>query len=159
MAFLAPIAAIASTVLSAVGMVASAQAQSNAANYNAQVQQINAQVSSEQGAAQAAQKARESRQRQAAGQAAVMQGGFELAGSPLDVLDQAQAQGNLTYLTSVYDGQVKATGYQNNATLYRSQADSAPTAGFIGAGGKLLGGLSDVYRLSNGGSYSPQMSV
>ena len=159
MAFLPVIMSVASAVLGAVGTMASAQAQANSANYNAQVQAINAQTSNEQAAAQAGQKMRETNQRMASGRAAVMQNGFEVAGSPLDVLDQAQAQGNLTYLTSIYDGKVKATGYENNATLLRSEAANAQTAGIIGAGTKLFGGLSDAYRFSQGGATFGQMSV
>jgi hypothetical protein len=166
MAFLAPIAgaigsglssvlSIGSTILGVMGTLAQAQAQSNAAEYNAKVNKINAQTSTEQAATVAAQKNRETRQRIAQGTGAVMQNGFEVSGSPLDVLNQAQDQGNLDYLTAVYSGQVKAAGYKNQAEMDMAESKNALAAGAIGAASQLFSGMSNIYK--NRGSV--QMSL
>lgn len=152
MAFVGLIASLAGSVVSAMGAMQQASAAAAAANYNAKIQEQNAQVAKEQSAAVAGQKIRESRQRSSNIVAGTMQNGFEVSGSPLDVLGQAETQGYMDYLTALYDGKVAATGYQNNANLYRMEAKNAKTAGAIGAASSMLGGLSSIYR--SGGSVS-----
>ena len=146
MAFVGVVASLASAAVGAIGAIQQGNAQAAAANYNAQVQEQNAKTAQDQAASVAGQKIRESRQKLAAGRAAVMQSGFEVSGSPLDVLDQAETQGYLDYLTAIYDGKVAATGYRNNAQLLKTEAKNAKTAGTIGAATNILSGLSDVYR-------------
>lgn len=146
MAFLGIIATVASAAVSAAGAMQAANAQAEAAKYNEKVQEQNARTAKEQAAAVAGQKMRENNQRLATGRAAATQNGFELSGSPMDVIDQANSQGYLDYLTAIYEGKVAATGYQNNAELYRMEAANARKAGAIGAGSVLLSGVSDAYR-------------
>lgn len=146
MAFIGIVATLASAAVSAIGAIQSGNAQAAAATYNARVQEQNAKVAQDQAASVASQKIRENRQRMAAGRGAVMQNGFELTGTPLDILDQADVQGNLDYLTAIYDGKVAATGYQNNATLYKMEAKNARRAGMIGAGTAMLSGVADAFK-------------
>jgi curli biogenesis system outer membrane secretion channel CsgG len=150
MAFIGLIASLAGSAISAMGAMQQANAAAAAAEYNAKIQEQNAQMARDQSSVVAGQKIRESRQRSAGIVAGTMQNGFEVAGSPLDVLGQAETQGYLDYLTALYDGKVAATGYQNNANLYRMEAKSARQAGAIGAASAMVGGLSDIYR--SGGS-------
>lgn len=156
MAFIAPLMAAmgpamtaisaASGVLGAVGAIQQGNAANEAAKYNAQVQQQQAQVAQDQAAAAASTEVRKGRQVTAASQAAGLENGLELSGTTLNVINQARDQSNLNALLAVYDGSVKATGYRNNAQLDLAQGRSAQTAGYIGAGSALLGGLSDAYK-------------
>ena len=138
---------LAGTALSVVGTMQAAQAQKRAANYNAAVAEQNARTANEQAAVKAADSARQTRQRIAAGRAGALNQGLELSGTVGDVLDQGQKQGELDYLTAVYDGEVRATGFRNNAVLYRMEASNASRAGAIGAATKAFSGLSSVLRV------------
>lgn len=139
-------ATVAATTVSALGVGASALASSNAAAYQADLAQSQAKQSQEQAALKAGEVARETRQRTAAARAGALQNGFELTGSMNDLLDQTDRQGQLDYLTAVYDGSVQATGLNASAKLYKSQATSALIGGALGVGSKALGGVADVYR-------------
>lgn len=83
----------------------------------------------------------------AATRAGALQNGFELTGSMNDLLDQTDRQGQLDYLTAVYDGSVQATGLNASAKLYKNQATNALIGGALGMGSKALGGVADVYRM------------
>lgn len=137
---------IGATLLGAAGSAVSGIAASNAANYNAEVQQQQAHTALEQGAIQAGNAAETSKQRVAAASAGMLENGTELTGSNSSLLDEMTAQGKLDEMTAVYSGQVKATGYQNQAKLYQSQAGSDLLGGFMGAGSKLMTGAADFYK-------------
>lgn len=137
---------LAASALGVVGTLTSASAASKAANFNAQVAEQQAKVQQDQASVKASEIARDTRQRLAAGRAGAQQNGFELTGSVGDLLNQTARQGQLDYLTAVYDGSVQATGLNNSAKLYRQQAKNAMTAGMIGAAGQALGGVSSYYK-------------
>lgn len=144
---------VGATLFSVAGSLIGAAGEAKAAKFNAQVESMKADQALQQGAIKASEQARKTRQTLAAGRAGAQANGFELGGSITDVLDQAETQGNLDYLTSVYDGRVQATNFQNNAMLYNQQAKNAKIKGFIGAGTQLFSGLNS---LSQGRS---QLSV
>lgn len=157
MAFIAPALAaigsavgastVASTAVATLGVGASALASANAASYQADLARSQAKQAQEQASVKAGEVARESRQRLSAARAGALQNGFELSGSMNDLLDQTNRQGQLDYLTAVYDGSVQATGLNASAKLYKNQATNALIGGALGVGAKALGGVADVYRM------------
>lgn len=140
-------ATVASTAVATLGVGASALASSNAAKFQAGLAEQQAKQAQDQASVKAGEVAREGRQRLAATRAGAIQNGFELGGSMGDLLDQTDRQGQLDYLTAVYDGSVQATGLNATAKNYRNQASNALVGGVLGMGAKALGGVSDVYRM------------
>jgi hypothetical protein len=162
---------IASAAMSAVGAVAggvaasnSANAQANAADYNAKIQEnqatvarYNAQSAGEQAAAREEMQRRRFAQVQGQAIAGLAQSGTDLAsGSNKDILDQNALAAELDALTIRYEGSQARDSYANtssnlmsqaqlsryNASAYRSNADAAMTGGFLNAGANLLSGAS-----------------
>lgn len=134
------------TVISAVGAISNANAQSNAARYNSQVAQRDAQIGVDQGNAQAAIQARQARSQMDAARAQYGASGVDVnAGSPLDVLQSSAANASLDNATIKYNAKVKAYGYGNEATAYDYQSGAATQKGYWGAGSDILSGGSKVY--------------
>lgn len=140
-------ATVAGTAVSALGVGASALAASNAAKFQAGLAEMQAKQAQDQASVKAGEVARDTRQRLAAGRAGAIQNGFELTGSMNDLLDQTGRQGQLDYLTAVYDGSVQATGLNATAKNYRNQASNALIGGALGAASSALGGVSSVYKM------------
>lgn len=138
--------ALASTAVSVLGTGASALASANAASYQADLAKVQGRQAQEQAGVRAGEVARNTRQTLAAARAGALQNGFELSGSMNDLFDQTGRQGQLDYLTAVYDGSVQAAGANASARLYRNQAKNAIIGGVLGAGAQALGGVSNVYR-------------
>lgn len=139
-------ATIAATAVSTIGVGASALASSNAAKFQAGLAEQQAKQAQDQASAKAGEIARDTRQRLAAGRAGAIQNGFEITGSMNDLLDQTGRQGELDYLTAVYDGSVQATGLNATARNYRRQASGALIGGALGAASSALGGVASVYK-------------
>ena len=140
-------AVVASTAVAALGTGASALAASNSAKFQAGLAETQAKQAQEQAALKASETARATRQRLAGARAGAIQNGFELSGSVSDLLDQVDRQGQLDYLTAVYDGSVQATGLNASAQNYRRQASSALIGGALGAASSALGGVGSVYKM------------
>jgi hypothetical protein len=140
-------ATIASTGVALLGTGASALASHNAAEFQAKLQQSQAQQAQDQASVKAGEVARESKQRTAATRAGGLQNGFELTGSIGDLLAQTERQGQLDYLTAVYDGSVQATGLQASAQMSKRAASNALIGGALGAGAQALGGVGQFYKM------------
>ncbi len=136
---------VGSTLLGAVGTIGAEQAQKNAAEYNARVQEQQAQIANDQAGAKASEIATRTRQKQAGVRAASLESGLELSGSVSDVLDTVQSQGTLDAMTAIYDGTTRAQGLRNSVELERAKGKSAVTASYLGAGSSLLTGFSKLY--------------
>lgn len=128
--------------VSAIGTIASSQAQAAQAEYNAKVADINAQTARQAAAANAEKKTAEydtlrGRQRGTLGAA-----GVRLAGSPDLVINQdTYSDQYLDTANIIWQGETQATGYENKATDLRQQAKGYKTGGAIGAVGSLVGGF------------------
>lgn len=134
------------TLISAVGAISNANAQSNAARYNSQVAQRDAQIGVDQGNAQAAIQARQARSQMDAARAQYGASGVDVnAGSPLDVMHASAVNASLDNATIKYNAKVKAYGYGNEATAYDYQSGAATQKGYWGAGSDILSGGSKVY--------------
>lgn len=138
---------IGSTALGVAGTLAQAQAQKKAANYNAAVQEQQATIEQQKGAAKATELAQRTRQRLAGTRAAALESGLELTGSVSDVLDTVNQQGALDSMTALWDSSTRAQGLRASAELERAKGKSAVSAGYLGAGSSLLTGFSKLYTV------------
>lgn len=130
-------------VISAIGAISAANAQARAAEYNAQVAERNRIAILAQADNEAIDKTRENERRLAVVRAAYGKAGIDLAGSPLDVIQDTAIEQQLDVSRIRYEGELKAIGQQDQATLYRMEASNARTAGSISAVGALFGGFSN----------------
>jgi hypothetical protein len=177
------IAGVAASVIGAgvgaMGAISSANAQSAAAKYNAQVAQQNQQIA-QQNATQAGQAGEqqaamsEQKTRAEVGAIKTSQAASNVdvnSGSAVDVQSSAASLGELNAITirgnaakQAYGYETQGTGFANQATLDTSQAASATTAGEIGAGSTILGGLGSAgstyakYLNSSSGGFSAPSS-
>src|SRR5262245_58059242 len=106
-------AAIVGTVVAAAGAVSSGIAQSHAADYSAQVAQQNAQLAKQQAQQNAEIQAAQARQQLGATAAAYGASGVTAEGSPLDVLASSAYKAEMDRQTILYDGRIKAMGYED----------------------------------------------
>lgn len=138
---------VASTAVSALGVGAQALAAKNSADFQAKLANVQAKQAQAQASVKASEVARETRQTTAAMRAGALQNGFDLSGSMADILDQSERQGQLDYLTAVYDGSVQATGLRATAKNFKRQGKNAIIGGVLGMGAQALGGVADIYKM------------
>lgn len=156
-----------------VGAQASAKAQSENANYQAQVaknDQIiasqNAEFSIQAGQAKAADEALKNRQKQGAVLTGLAANGLDVnSGTPLAVEDTEKETGALGTQRVIDASSLQAYGYRSQgsnfgatAGLDTAEASQATTAGNLAAAGGLIGGASSVglnySKLSQSGAFS-----
>lgn len=138
-------------ILGSVGTLAGGLATSKAEAYNAKINDSQARVAEDQAAAKYSAIMTKGRQTTASNTAATLVGGGQISGSNARMLEQSDTFQTLDALTAIYEGNVKATGYRNEASQARANSKNAKVGAFLGAGAKLLGGASSVYR---SGSYN-----
>jgi hypothetical protein len=162
MSFLPAVMAIASGAISAVGAISSANAQAAAADYNAKVDQRNRLLEDQnrrQALITADIDAQDKRKEQARtmGQirAAYGASGLEMAGSPLDVLEDSAIESSLDVQRTEYEGRaaarssaIKMQGYSEDAVLQKMNAKASKTAGMISAFGYLAGGVGQALKVN-----------
>jgi len=159
MAFVAPFmatygAAIGAGV-SAIGMISNGINQSNTADYNAQVASQNAEIARQQGVAAQTAQAQQAKQKIGLMIASYGSSGVSGdAGSPLDILGQSAAQAKLDNLNIGYNANLKATGFDNTATLDKAQGDNALTSGILSAVGQGASGYAK-YSAAQAGTPIP----
>lgn len=156
MAVISAVLTAVSGVVSAVGAIQSANAQAAAAEYNAKIHARNAIIADQdraasvkQAAVDAEDKRRDNRRTLATIRASYGGSGLEMAGSPLDVLEDSAVELETGAQRIEYEGRVKnregAIRMQEsneNATLSRMEAKAAKSAGYISAFGYLVGGAA-----------------
>ncbi len=149
MAFMAaaiPYIMAAGAVISAVGAIRQGQAQKAAADYNAQIAEQNAQIARSQALDAERVQQRETYMRLGAIRAAQGHaGGAAGEGSVLDVLGDVAAQSERERQQVIYEGELRARGFTNTATLDRYSGEQAVTSSYFKAGSELLGGSSSAY--------------
>lgn len=136
-------------IVSAVGSLAQANAQANAAKFNAQVAKQNRDATLEQTTNEIQDQRSKNRRMLGAMRAAYGANGLEMSGSPLDVVSDTTTEMEYDVAKMKYIGRVKAVGYANQAKLYEAEADAARTSGIIGAASSMLGAFQG---MSGGGS-------
>ena len=156
MAALPVILMAASTAMAVAGDVKQGQAASQAAGYNAQLATQNAGIAAAQGEAAAQAQSRDSQRKIGAAMAAYGASGVQMSdGSPADVLADSARSAALDNLTTRYNYQLKALGYQDQASLESAQSSNASAAGYLSAVGAAGSGASKLYSMSGGGTAIP----
>jgi hypothetical protein len=141
------------TAASVAGSISSGIAQSQAANYNAEVDRNNA-IQAQQAADQQAVVTQQQTQSKI-GQQKVdyAASGVDVGtGTPLDVMNDTATKGKLDALTLRYGGQVQGLRDTSAATLAQYQGYSALTAGALNAGSTLLTGAGRTLNAAGYGS-------
>lgn len=135
---------------------ASANAQAQAMNYQAKVDENNAQTARDQAAVREEQQRRRFAALEGQAMAGIAQSGTGFDGSNLDMLKQNAVNNELDALTIRYEGQTKANSFdaqsnldRYNSSIYSMNAGNAATSGFVNAGSNLLSGFSR-YALYSG---------
>ena len=129
---------IAGAAVSAVGAISAGQAQANASKYQANIATQNANAAQQQ--AQQAALLQEQKTAQLLGTQRAGYGGSGITseGSPLDVLSSTASAAELDRQTILYQGHIRAAGYQDDATLARMAGDAAVTNSYFSATGAIL---------------------
>ena len=140
---MAAIAAItmAGAALSAYGSLQQAEAQKNAAQYNADLNTRQATITYQQAAVESDRLRRHQAQVQGAAIAQYGASGVDFEGSPTDVLAFSAAQQQLDLETLNYNANLKAMGYTSNAQLDNMAAKTAVQQGDLMAASSFLTGV------------------
>lgn len=125
---IAAAAAIASTVMSAVGQIQSGQAQKKMADYNARTAEDTARY-------QAERQQDRVRRLMAGARVAVNKSGVTMSGSPLDVLSDSAVQAELDHQAILRQGTAQAA-------MDRYVGSMDESRGYLGAASALLSGAS-----------------
>ncbi len=128
-------------VISAIGSLQQANAQAASAEYNAKVAERNKRAVKNQTESEIEDRQVEHRRQLGSMRASYGASGLQMEGSPLDVLEDTATEQAFDISKIRYQGAMKAEGYSEQAALYKLEAKSAKTAGWIGAGSALIGGL------------------
>lgn len=146
--------AIAGAAVSAYSAVTAGEAQSDAATRNAQVASQNATVATQQAQANAEIQQRRAAQVIGASRAAFGASGVDgSTGSPLDVLASSASSAELDRQGVIYQGRLKAMGFQNTADEDTAAASNYLTSGYLRAGSGLLqSGASAFAKVPTGGT-------
>lgn len=140
--------AIAGTVMAVMGALQQGKAASNAAKHNAAVNDRNALIARQQAEEDVNRQRRDTRRRMGSIRARYGASGVTLEGSPLDVIEDSAAEAELDALTIQHQGELKAQGFDINASMDRTRAKVERQAGFMKAGTALLSGASKAYGAS-----------
>jgi hypothetical protein len=161
----------ASTLVGAAGQMGSANAQANASNYNAQVADMNAKIESkraqdslERGKIDEQNKRREVAQIKGQQLAGMSANGVDVGyGSALDTLVDTATFGELDALTvransarEAYGHDVAAVNKKADSQMFKMEASSAKTNGYLSSLGTLIGGAGDAwgsYKKKTMGAY------
>ena len=143
--FISMASTVAGGVMSAIGSQQSAQAQANAANYNAAVANNAALFAKQQGDVQAQANDRKTGAMIGRQRAVYAAGGLDVnTGSPLDIQADTAQFGRLNSLTIRNNAARQAYGYEASANLDTAEAQNDIQAGNVAAIGSLIGAGSSV---------------
>lgn len=138
-----------SGTLSAVGQLQQGFASAQAADYNAAVSRRNAAIARQQAAAEEADKRHQANLALHQIRAAVGGSGFDMTGSPLDVLMDSAVEFELGAKKETYKGQLRALENTDKASLFEMQSDNAVLAGYLGAAGAVVKTASNYFYPGN----------
>lgn len=142
LAIIGAVASLASGVVGAIGAVQSANANAQAAEYDAAVKERNRKTVINQAEAEIGDKRRENRRQLAAVRAAYGSSGLTMEGSPLDVLEDSAFEQELDVERTRYGAELKSQGLSEDAVLSRMKAQSYRKSAPISAAASILGGVS-----------------
>ena len=139
---IALIAAAAAAAVSAAGSLSAANARAKAAKFNAKVADQNAAAARRQAEADSARQQRLIDRQLAKRRTAFGAAGTDVAGSPLDLLEDLAAEGQLDVLGIRQRGLAQAREFGIQASQSRARARAARSQGLFQAGSTLLSGVS-----------------
>lgn len=153
-----PALGLVGAAVSAVGAVAQANAASNAANYNAAVEKINARSRRQEGYRESErinEKYDNLQGRQTAGYAAA--GVDPFFGSAFSVFADTETSREIDQGTNFVNAESRAVGHENKAKQYEYEAKTQRQAGMINAASSLIGGLKGMG--SSAGSFGTDLLI
>ena len=130
----------ASSLMGAAGSIQQGQAEQEAADYNADVARQSAQASLDKADYDETIHREKVRKLLSSQRAAYGAAGVDMAGSPLLVLEDTAAQGELDAKAIRYGGEVEAKQKLSQAEIYELTGKNAKTASYYKAGTSLLSG-------------------
>lgn len=136
-----PVMMLAGTALSAMGAMSQANARVASSEFNAQINQRNATIATQQATAEAARVARQGELSLGRQRAALGASGLTVEDSALDFLADSAAQAQLDIETVKYRGTLEAMGYHENAALDRMGARTAREQGYLQTASEVLTGV------------------
>lgn len=144
------------TALKVAGTIKQAQGASNAAKYNAAVNDANAALALQQGEQLALQTARIGSRTLGSMRAGYGASGVRTdTGSPLDALAASAGQAQLDVENVRYNALLKSRGLSNSADLDRARAANASRTGLYSAAGQALLGGGKAYEIYTSGAGTP----
>ncbi len=129
---------------SAVGTYQQGMAQAQAAEYNAKIADRNRKAVNMQTRGEVADRRVHNRRVIGAMRAAFGANGFEMAGSPMDVIADTTLEQSYDVEKIKYQGAMKAEGYKEQRTLFEMEAKASKTAAGIGLASGLLSGVGSM---------------
>lgn len=129
--------------VSAAGSIASASAQASAANYNSQVERINARQKRFEGAREQEQISDKYGKLEGEGIANAAHSGVDpgFGSAALVIFGDNAKNKSLDMNTAYINAESAAVAHENKAKQYDAEAKAAKTAGMFGAAGSFLGGF------------------
>lgn len=144
------ISAIAGTAMSAVGQVQAGQEQKKWSEYNAAVAARDAEASKQAAGYEAGQKRKETERLLGRQRALYGKAGVTFEGSPLELMEETAAAGELDAMMIEREGKLRGSRYMEEAQLSRMKGRGAARAGMWGAGSSLLTGGAQSYKYYRG---------
>lgn len=140
----------ASAAVGVVGAMQQGKAASQAAEYNAAVAERNAGVAHAQASAEIQAKAIEQARHFGNVRAQFGSSGIEFSGSALDVFQDQLTSAEHDKQLIKYKGDMKALGFNDEATLARMNAKNSVTAGYIGAASAVTKSIGSIATYGSG---------
>lgn len=146
LAGLAPIFGAIGTGISVLGTIQAGREAEAQANYQAKVQEMQADEAQAASQRDAAEKYRQGRLMLSQQRAAIAGSGGALDDpSVIDIMADTDAEADLAARTDIYRGEQQARGYNDAAVNSRISGQNARKASYISAAGNLFSGVSNMY--------------
>ena len=138
------VAAAVGTAVTAYGQYQAGQAQERALNYQAAVQERNAQIARQNAEYDAQRQSARLRRAIGSQRAAVLASGIQMEGTALELQQDTVQQAEMDRLAILYGGEINYQNARSEAELSRMQGKAAGQAGATAAFGTILGGAANV---------------
>jgi len=138
------VAAAVGTAVTAYGQYQAGQAQERALNYQAAVQERNAQIARQNAEYDAQRQSARLRRAIGSQRAAVLASGIQMEGTALELQQDTVQQAEMDRLAILYGGEINYQNARSEAELSRMQGKAAGQAGTTAAFGTVLGGFGNV---------------
>lgn len=138
------------TGISAYGSYQAGKQQKAAADYNAKMNEMEADRALDVGIENTKRKRQDNQRRLASYRASFASSGVSSSGSYTDFMSDSASQLEMQALDVFNQAQNQAASFRNQAASQRYSGAAAKSAGAIGAAGTLIGGVADtIYKRAN----------